>query len=453
MNRAPSPGAASARNRLAHSTRLLLPPVGAALSLRINIVWVFVGNVVYALSQWLILVVLARMGTPEMVGQYAFAVALASPIMLAANLYLRAIAATDARGEFGIIDYWTLRLITTFFGMLLILLIAGYGNFGHTTAWLIAIVGGSKALDALSDLCLGLFQLRGRFSYLGITLGVNGLVSFSALTLAMFVTHDVAWAAFGSLLGSAIALCAVALPAMVGLLRTAPTTFFAAFNGLRPRWHAATLRRLFWRAFPLGAASLRGVLNLYIPRYFIAYYWGTRELGIFAALASLILASSLLTTSLTLSLAPRLAAYYGAGNANAFRGWIVRLLQISVAQGLIGVLVVFVAGPQILSFCFGAEYALETDGLFWLVLTGALYVLTSFLEMGLTALRRFAIQLPIQVFSLGILILLNLRLTPLYGLNGAAIAMFISALCTSLALAAALAFYFRQSFPAVHVSV
>jgi hypothetical protein len=38
-------------------------------SLRLNFSWTIVGNVVYAGTQWGILVLLARLGTPEAVGQ------------------------------------------------------------------------------------------------------------------------------------------------------------------------------------------------------------------------------------------------------------------------------------------------------------------------------------------------------------------------------------------------
>src|SRR5207237_3931211 len=102
-------------------------------------------------------------------------------------------------------------------------------------------------------------------------------------------------------------------------------------------------------------ASVRSVLNLNVPRYFIAYAVGERELGIFAAIASLVLAGLVVTSSLTLLLTPRLATYYVAGNANAFRQLMLRLVQISLAQGIAGVAIAVIAGPAILSLFFGTE--------------------------------------------------------------------------------------------------
>jgi hypothetical protein len=39
------------------------------LTLRVNFLWTLAGNVVYAACQWGILVALAKLGTPQMVGR------------------------------------------------------------------------------------------------------------------------------------------------------------------------------------------------------------------------------------------------------------------------------------------------------------------------------------------------------------------------------------------------
>ncbi len=67
-------------------------------SLRSNFVWTLSGNLVYAACQWGMLVVLARMGNAEMVGQFALALSIITPVLMFTNLQLRSVQATDARG-------------------------------------------------------------------------------------------------------------------------------------------------------------------------------------------------------------------------------------------------------------------------------------------------------------------------------------------------------------------
>jgi hypothetical protein len=83
------------------------------LTLRVNFLWTLAGNVIYAACQWGILVALAKIGTVQMVGEFALALAITAPILVGAGLALRAVEATDALGEYEFRDYFSLRLLTS----------------------------------------------------------------------------------------------------------------------------------------------------------------------------------------------------------------------------------------------------------------------------------------------------------------------------------------------------
>src|SRR5438552_1829564 len=97
---------------------------GADISLRANICWSLVGNIVYATCQWIALIVLAKLGSAEAVGQFALGLALTAPIMLFANLQLAALQATDAAREYRFGHYLALRLVTTGLGLAVIACVA-----------------------------------------------------------------------------------------------------------------------------------------------------------------------------------------------------------------------------------------------------------------------------------------------------------------------------------------
>src|SRR5258708_4163617 len=82
------------------------------LTLRANFGWTIAGNGISAATQWGTVVLLARLGNPAMLGQYALALAICSPAFLLAGLSLRTVQATDVRGEFDFSDYLTLRLLS-----------------------------------------------------------------------------------------------------------------------------------------------------------------------------------------------------------------------------------------------------------------------------------------------------------------------------------------------------
>ena len=69
-------------------------------SLTWNFSWTIAGDVIYAACQWGMLIVLAKLGSPEMVGQFALGLAVTAPVIIFANLALRQIQSTDVRNEF-----------------------------------------------------------------------------------------------------------------------------------------------------------------------------------------------------------------------------------------------------------------------------------------------------------------------------------------------------------------
>ena len=82
-------------------------------SLRRNFSWTFVSNTVYWGCQWAVVVLLAKLGSPEMVGRFSLGLAISTPVAYLCNLQLRAMQATDARREHPFGVYLALRLATT----------------------------------------------------------------------------------------------------------------------------------------------------------------------------------------------------------------------------------------------------------------------------------------------------------------------------------------------------
>ena len=66
-----------------------------ALSLQQNFAWTTVGNAAYSACQWALVCLLAKLGSPEMVGQYALGLAVTTPVLMLGQLNLRAVLATD----------------------------------------------------------------------------------------------------------------------------------------------------------------------------------------------------------------------------------------------------------------------------------------------------------------------------------------------------------------------
>jgi O-antigen/teichoic acid export membrane protein len=167
--------------------------------------------------------------------------------------------------------------------------------------------------------------------------------------------------------------------------------------------------------------------NANIPRYFIEQYLGERELGIFAALAYLMVAGGMIISALGESASPRLAKYYAEGDRLAFRTLLVKLLGIAAVLGGIGVFVAVCAGRQILTLIYRSEYGEQTTLFICLMVVAGINYISSFLGYGITAARYFRIQMPLFMTVASISGIACFWLLPKWGLIGGAIALLIAA--------------------------
>lgn len=404
------------------------------LTLRRNFSWTFAGNVVYAGCQWGMLVVLAKLGSPEMVGQFTLGFAVTAPVVMFTNLQLGTIQTTDVSHQYLFGDYLGLRLISTGLALTIIVGITLAAGYRWETSGVILVVGLAKAFESISDVFYALLQQHERMNRMAISMMIKGPLSLLLLGVGVYLTGSVLWGVVGLAVAWALVLVGYDIHSGALMLNTSPRTpqgEVPAKPGtvaLRPRWQVEKLKKLVWLALPLGFVMMLISLNTNIPRYFIERYLGERELGVFAAISYLMVAGSMVVSALGASATPRLAKYYTAGNSTAFRTLLLKLVGIGALLGGAGVLVALVAGQEILTLLYRPEYAEHANLLVWLMVAAGLGYVSSFLGYGMTAARYFRIQMPLFALVTTISATACFWLIPTSGLRGAAIALMIAAI-------------------------
>ena len=406
-----------------------------ALSLRANFSWTFVGNVVYSACQWGMLAVIAKLGSPEAVGRFALGLAITAPVIMFANLQLRVVQATDARRHYRFGDYLGLRLIMTWLALIVIAGIALFSGYKQETVLVVCIVGLSKAFEAVSDVLFGLLQQRERMDRIAISLIVKGVFSVVALGVMYQVTGSLVWGLASLTVVWAAVLVGYDVPNTRLMLRT-PDTGLADLHfdtpvvdqAFRPHWDKRILINLARLALPLGFVMLLVSLNVNIPRYFLEHYRGERELGIFAALAYMMVAGRTVMFALGWAASPRLATYYATRDLRSFRNLLVKLSGIGLLLGTSAVLVVVVAGRTILTLLYGPEYAEHVDLFIWLTVAAGIGYVASLVGYGITAAQYFKSQLCLFVLIAIATVLASVLLIPSQGLQGAAMTLLVAAL-------------------------
>jgi len=389
-----------------------------APSLRSNFRWTLTGNVVYSACQWGMISTLAKLGDAALVGRFALGLAITAPIFMFSNLQLRGVQATDARSDFDFADYFTLRLMTTAVGLVLVCAIARFGGFDPTTAWVLLLLGVSKAIESLSDVIAGLLQKEERLDRVAISLMIRGVCSLLAFAVTFRTLH--------SLLAAVAALVLVWLSVYVFydlrqahlLVRHSPR-FFA----LRP----TRLRRLALLSAPLGIVMTLVSLNVNLPRYLLERATGPADLGVFASLAYLLVAVNLIVNALGQSVVSRLARLFADGEVRGFHRILNRLLAFAAMILLLGVPLAHLVGGRLLTVLYRPEYGRQNSLFVLLVATAGVSSLASYLGYGMTAARVFRRQVPVIGAATCTTAACSLLLIPRFGSSGAAVALLIGA--------------------------
>jgi O-antigen/teichoic acid export membrane protein len=416
------------------------------LTLRVNFLWTLSGNVVYAGCQWGMLVVLAKLGTPQIVGEFALALAITAPIVLGAGLSLRSVQATDAASEYPFGDYLSVRLLTTAAAGAVIVGIVCLSSYGWHTAAVILVVGLAKGFESISDIFYGLLQQHERMDRIALSMMIKGMLSLTALGAAIYLTGDL-------LLG----VCGLAVVWLLLLIfydvrngatvLEADTSFdvrSALPRQLQLSWRPRALMTLTVLALPVGIVMALTSFNSNIPRYFIEHHLGSWDLGIFAAVAYPLAAGSTVINALGQSTVPRLARYYADGDYRAFSSLMCKLLGLGLAIGLGGILLIWLAGRQVLLLLYQPEYAEHTGTFLWLGLAAGIGYVASFLGYAMTAARYFHAQLPVFLITTLVTAAGCAVLVPRYQLSGTAIAMILAGICQAIGSAAVITHALRS---------
>jgi O-antigen/teichoic acid export membrane protein len=397
-----------------------------------NIAWMLVGNVAYGFSQWALLVTLAKIGTIEMVGNFALAIAVVLPVLMFSSLSLRSLQVTDSKRSYRFREYASLRAVTLVLSLLFILAFGLVSGYSPTVLAATMLIGAAKALEYVSDLLYGVLQQQEDMGGVAVSMALRAILSVAALGVAVSLTHSLVWGTAGLAIASGTVLLAYDIPKTLsqrkGRLGIELRESAKHLRQLTSAGEHRRLTKLALTGLPMGFVLMMVSLNLNIPRYFIQQHLGMAELGIFSAIATLMAAGGVVTNAVGQAAAPRLAKYFVAGDKRGFGILLSTLVVASLGLGLLGFGGALLYGREAMALIYRPEYSTRQDVLVWLMGASGFFYLGSTLGFAVTAVRCFTPQLPLFAGSAVATAIGCLVFVPAFGLRGAAIAILISSI-------------------------
>uniref|UniRef100_C5D954 Polysaccharide biosynthesis protein n=1 Tax=Geobacillus sp. (strain WCH70) TaxID=471223 RepID=C5D954_GEOSW len=393
-----------------------MEPVTKRLSLKKNFYWNFTGNLIYAFAQWAILSLLAKLGNPQMVGQFSLGLAITAPIILFTNLQLNSIQVTDTQHKYKFGEYLGLRIVTNFIAILITIFVILLGNYNPLTSLVIILVAFSKVIESWSDVVFGYLQQRERMDLTAISRILKAVLMLLLISILLFITHNVIWMVIGLCLSYMLVFFFYDLKVLKKFIT--PKLIFNYKNYVD----------IVKLALPLGIVLMLGSLYTNIPRIIIEKYLGEEQLGYFAAIAYLIVAGNTFIGAIGQAAAPRLAILFSEKNFIQFKKLLIKLVSIGFITGIFGVIITLLFGELILSILYKPSYAKYNVLFTLLLISGTFSFSSTFLGIGLTATKTFKIQPYLGAIWIVVSFISSIILIPKIGLIGAGYSVIISAI-------------------------
>ena len=380
------------------------------ISLIRNIQWAFFGNIVYSLSQWGVLIVLAKLVSPDDLGQFSLAIAISVPVYTLTNLQLRSVIAADIRHSTSFADYFGLRVFSSGTALLVVFVLVLFFT-NDLNAFLVGIIYGcAKYFDSLSDLMYGLAQKNERMDNISKSLIARGIGSLFLIFISVHITGSIIFGVVSYLFCWAIVYF-----------------FFDVKNSkkhdvITPSFNVYNMKQLFIFSLPLAIVVFLNAVSMNIPKYNISFSLGDSELGIFTAIASFMVVGSTLVGAVAQSTLPRLARYF-LDDCRKYIQLLILCSALSLLVGLSGVFVAWYLGEPILRFVFTPQYAEHSALLVWVMLAAIPLYLANISGVGIAAIRRYRAQALVTAVATAIVLLSAILLIPEKGLVGGAMAI------------------------------
>ena len=395
-------------------------------SLKRNIVYAVGGTGALNLCRCGVVVLLAKFASVEVLGQFNYAMAVSTLVVMGCGLALRGALVSDAAGTFTWGAYQALRasgMVAAGAALAVWIFWESLGEPNAAFLIIFASVACGKILLALGEICWGAFQRHERLDLPAWGQALRGVVMVASF--AVFVPLFGMLVRRGDLREDQLAY-GVACAGVTYVLGWA--LIYWSFERRRvrtlpgedPRWDWASVRRLAVQTFPLGIVLLLLTLADRYPWLVIEQQPdGMTNLGYFGALAYITMAGNMLVTQAGIAASNRLARYYQA-NLRAFVRLALKLIALALLAAGATMAATLLFGEWLLGVLYRAEYVEYFDSLVILVAAQCILFFGSLFGITLTQMRLFWVQVPIQLVIVGTTVLAAHRLIPSDPVRGGA---------------------------------
>ena len=373
-----------------------------------------VGNFIYLGVQWLISIVLVRVGGFEDAGYFSLAMTYGNIFCVFANYGLRTFQVSDIKNEYKDSTYIISRVITIAISAILCFGFTSlFMGYSRNLNLLILCYIFYKLSESYADVITGIWQKAGNMLFIGISYTLKGISSLGSFLVVYHFTQNLLLSTF---------LMAVTHFVILTVFDFSVTKKYINHFKLYHCFDKNELTALLKLGFITMTFNVFSVLFSSIPRLIVERKLSVEMLGVFSSLYNPTVIISTFAIGILLPVVPKMAMYYQQGNKKALKKVVFLCDGIIVLTGILGAGVTYLIGKLVFAFVFGNEILKYFDLFYVFIAISVLIATTNCYSSLLIATRKFKPLLFFAVFSSILVFGLSLYTIPKYSIYGGAYA-------------------------------
>ncbi|WP_293887104.1 MULTISPECIES: lipopolysaccharide biosynthesis protein [unclassified Sphingobacterium] len=369
-----------------------------AVSLKKNFGFALVGNLAYAASQYIILLIFIKLYSMDDVGQFVYAGAFTTPLMMALEMQLRNFYITDDESVLGFRDYISFRTFSSILGIFILILAAWFLKPEYFIV--IVIVTLIKSFESQLDLIYGIYQKQHKLNYVAYSRIIRGIVAVVVVTIISLIFKDIVVSLLAYLFSWILLYFFYERKQVV-------KREFISIDELQLK---AINRKTIWHflvlCFPVFCAIYVDKYYLNYPRLSVERFLGIEAVAIFGSLLYFKSLGGQFISSIAQAAMPRLAEYVKSKQKKKFLSLVLKMVAIGLGLGLTLTASAYFFGSRALEILYTKGYSQYNDVLIIVLIGTTITFAYTFITSAFTALRKQWIRLPVSIVMLAIIVLL-----------------------------------------------
>lgn len=365
------------------------------------------GNILFAFSQWLILIFISHFSDNQAVGAYTYALALVTPVFMLTNLQLRPIVVAEfnLNSNFNYKSYFALRFYSIFLAILVSFLLTFLSS---SNVWkVVLLLGCIKALEAISDIIYAYYNAQGKTKLISLSLTVKSLSLILIFGSLLYFYNLLNFGLIGIILIYVLTLLLIDFRNI----------------GLNKKYfylNIVDFKNIIILALPLGISVMLVALQSNIPRFFLEKFFNLESVGVFSVFYYFIIVGGIVINSICQFISPKFSILFKENKMHELNKLMMQAWGMATFLGISGLIVSLTLGEFFVDILYGSHYLVWIDILNIIMFAGLFTYLSVVNGYLMTSLGLIKIQLPLFLFLTIFTLVLCWTLIPAYGLLGAA---------------------------------